>query len=747
MANSNNNGLFMRASQPDDDEDSGPETEDASEVLPLPDSGPNSYANWLARIERAKEVNEDKLEKSGDANQRRYNNQKRTGQHDNEMLVPSTFSRIESKKSLLIAQNPFVNVSAKHPNAVAVAPLMEAVINDFLGAPVPEGVDAFTMFRECLHDTLVPAGFWAAHIFYEAFIPPDAPTKEVQIGTKPDPKWVPPDLSTLPPGQPPPQPPQVPNMETVPNVVFEQYHMDRVSPRKVLWSDTFHGSDYDRSPWVGYHDNMDFYKGKVKWKLPDDFDTFAGPDTDLVDADPKVTGDKHKQIHFTQIYYYASQYDKTVTHPYQIRSLVLVDGIEGAVYHKDLDFQWRDEDGVLGGMVGFPLHIGSLRAVSDSAFPQPDATMWKYQDTEISDGRTDMKMQRRGSVPTRAANIGLLKEGGLGKLERGIYQGILPFPAECFGDGGKFIRVDVVPQAQFPQINMDFDSISNRDMDAVAGLGSAPSGSIPSGTTSTSATQAGAAQSASGSRIGLERNVLYHWYARAVQKLSVLLQHFMTESQFVTMLDDNGAKQLVEWSKDNIQGRFTFEIEGNSSVDQSEQRNEFMQWYNLVGKDPLMDHKKLDMALCRVFGKNPQDFLAPPPPAPEPPKPALPHGITLTLKGSDCNPLSPEWPILLALLEAAGIALPPAVLQAAQAQAAHTGLPVAATGQQPPPPPGPMLPPKNPGGPGAPPPLPIGPQVGQPVPEHGSADKASPIDKHAEDRTGNLPGPHILSHK
>ena len=743
----------------DDDLDTNQaEDPEADGVLPLPETGPNSYENWIARVEQAKETNEDRIQKSGDAAQRRWDNKPRRGsdlQHTEDMYVPSTYSRIEQKKASFISQNPYVNVSAKHPDAVAVAPLMEAIINDQLGAPQPEGVDAMVMLRECMHDVLVPAGFFGCHIGYEAFIPPKQPTKQIQQGMKPDPNWKPPAPAPVgpgvPPGQvppPPPQPPMIPNMVEVPNIIFERYFMDRVSPRKLLWSDDFRGSDYDRSSWVACHGNMDFFKAKLKWKLPDDFEAFSKRDEDIVCAeDNKLKTDKKKQIHYYIIYYNACTFDKTVTHPYKIRTLVLVDGIKEAVYHKDCDFQWENEDGTLGGMMGYPLHIGALRAASDTAFPRSDADIWKYQDEEISEGRTDMKLQRKGNVPGRAVDISKLKEGGFAKMERGIYQALMPFGKECFEDG-KFTAIYPIPQVPYAQENFTFDNLANRDMDAAAGLGSAPGGAIPQGTTSTSATQAGAADNASGSRMGLERNVFYHWYARGVQKLSVLFQHFMDNDQYVAMLDKNGAQVLQQWNKNNIQGRFTFEIEHNSSIDQSEQRNEFMQFYNLTAKDPAFNHHELDMELVSLFGKDPQKMMAPPPNPPPPPTPALPHGVTLTLDEKGLNPLNPAFPIIMAMITQLGIVVPPTAIAQAQQQAAKTGLPTAAAGnvvngavQTAPPAPAPGGPPPiGPGGPGAPPPM----MMPQPAPQQmgeGSATKAEPASKKAFERSGEMPGP------
>jgi hypothetical protein len=717
------------------------------DVLPMSAKGPNSLAEWRSRIKQSQTVIED-LQPLWDGNARRYAVKKRSTQDTEEILVPTIFKNVEQKKSQLMAQTPHVVVTPQHPDSVAAAPLFEAVLNERLAAPAPYGVDLMTAMEECLSDLLVPAGLCALHIGYEPTI--DG-VKEVQTGTKPDPSWTPPDPATLPPvlpgmpPPPPPQPPMVPVMATIPNVIFEKYYMDRLSPSKLLIPEEFTGSDFDRAAWLGFEGILDFPLAKRKWpKAPwDDFDSFVSSDDHLINADgdgrSQMTAPR-KRVRYYLIYYRTAVFDKTVAHPYAMRLLVLVDGMKDTpACHQDSPFQWKNDDGSLGGMLGFPVHVGGLRYVSDSAYPPSDATMDRWQADEIDDGRSMMKLQRRRNIPVRLGDESKLGEGGVAKLEKGIWQSIILLKADAFADGQMPIKD--VQQAAFPQENFTFDTLANRDSQATWGLGSAPGGSIPSGTASTSATQSSAAQASSASRIGRERNRLMTFLARGIEKLSILYQRFLTDDQYVQMIGPDGAQTLVAYNKSHIIGKFGFRILENSSVDQAEMRNDELQWYNLVSKSPSINHQALDMELVKSMGRDPAKLILPPQPPP-PPAPALPHGIALSVDEKSLNPLNPAFPIVIALLKAAGVVIPDQAIAQAQSQSAKTGLPTAdagnVSGGQVPPPPPPMPPPGGPmpPGPGAPPPG--GPQL-----QHDGAPKANVVDDHAFQRSGALNGPKV----
>src|SRR5581483_4575408 len=326
----------------------------------LPMKGANSFKKWLGRIDASQQKIAD-LKPEWDRNLRRYLNKKRETQRDDEMLVPTLYQRVEQKKAWLLPATPTVVASAKHPDAEPVAPLVEAVLNDVLTAPQPHGVDAMIALEEVMCDMLAGSGIFAVSIGYENVI--DG-TKQIQTGQQPDPNWVAPDPSMLPPNTPPPQPPMVPTFETVPNVVAETYYLNRLSPAKLLVPDDFTGADYDRAAWLGFEFLIDEHLAKAKqWNIPDDYDSFVMDDDDdaLLNAGSREhtrSGDNRQKIRGFCIFYKAAIFDPSVKNPYQQRLLIILEDLKKPVEHKDSPYQWLEPDGTLGGMVGFPIHVG-----------------------------------------------------------------------------------------------------------------------------------------------------------------------------------------------------------------------------------------------------------------------------------------------------------------------------------------------------------------------------------------------------
>jgi hypothetical protein len=693
--------------------DSGDEqTPPNPDVLPLPKKGMNSMGAWKSRIKGSQKIIEDFSPEWND-NQRRYLAERQ--KDDDNVTVPTLFQRTEAKKSQLAAQSPKVVVSGSLPGLDQAAKLFEEVLNEQLYMAVPDGVDAMTALDEVLSDALVPSGIFAVKIGYENVIDGE---KQVQVGQIPDPNFVPNPM--LPPEQ--QQPPMVPQMETVPNVIFERLFMERLSPSKLLIPEEFRGSNYDLANWLGEEALLDWNIAKRAFIFPDDFNHFVSDDEHIIGKDKNpisFTSDKRKLVRLFIIYYKSAVFDDTVKHPWKQRCLVLVDGLDEPVKHEDSKYQRTAPDGTLTGMIGFPIHIGTLRSASDTAFPPSDASYSVHQEVEINDARTDMKLQRKRAIPMRLGDLGVLGPDGLAKIEKGEYQSIIP--VATLQD---VKPIQVVDQAHYNQENFSINTVVQQDLDATWALGANPSGAV-TGPASTSAAATGAANQASANRIGRERNKFMRWYARGVEKLASLIQLFATDTAYVHSVGPEGAQILKAWSKDDIQGRFSFRILPNSSVDVSEQRQDFLAYYNLVAASPNVNRLELDTTVSRLFDQDPQKVIAQPQPPPPPP-PALPHGITLNLNGKDLNPLVPEFAMIVQLLKASGVAIPDDAIAQAQAQAAKTGMPVTEVTPSAPPP-------------GAMPPA--GPGAGPEAP--GSVEKVQPLDKHQFDNTGELPGPRV----
>ncbi len=590
---------------PDPDEQDPSENPDYA-ILPLDDDGPNSYAAWKGAIDKAQQTITDLLP-AWDARQRQYLNDTHLapkGSRDH-LKIPACYTYTEQKKSQLVAQLPRLVVTAKRPDSAAAAPLVQAIMNHLVSMPQPEGVDAMAMLRQVQHDALVPSGIFGCHIGYEMV---QDGTKTMQTGTQPPP---PPD-PLAPPGTPPPD--GEPLMTEVPNVVYERYFMDRITMAKALIPDGFDQSvDYDRAPWLGFEFIDDLNLARVLWPvIPDDFEGLVGEDRHVINADGEehrsTAPDRRKLVKGWQIYYRTAIFDPTEKHPYKFRKLVLIQGLKKPVCHEDSKYQWLEPDGTLGGMIGFPIHFGALKCVSDSAFPPSDTAFAMDLFQEINEGTSLMRQNRKRNVPQRVANKATMKEDDLSGFEKGITQAIIPVSAPNFIDG-KFVGIQAVDQSHFPQENFSFFSIATRGLQETYGLGAAPTGALPEGTASTSATQAGAAQTSSASRVGLDRNVLMAWYARACEKLLPLVQRFMTTPQYVNLLGPNDAMVLTQWTKDNIQGKFAFSVLPNSSVDLTEQRQEEMSWYAIAAKSENVNRRELDIELTRAFGKDPARII------------------------------------------------------------------------------------------------------------------------------------------
>ncbi|MGV1037705.1 MAG: hypothetical protein ACOYD0_11875 [Candidatus Nanopelagicales bacterium] len=688
-----------------------------NDMLPL---SPEDVKKWKSRIEASKEMI-DEVKDEWDENVDRYLLKKQRGKNPDDIVVPKDFAFVEAKKSQLMFQTPQVILGPLLPGIEPAVPVFEEVLNYYLGQ---NGVNAKAAVDEVLTDALCPSGIFAIKIGYESTV--DG-TKPMQMGEQPDPNFVAPPM--LDPMAPPPQPPMVPIIQQVPNIIFERYIFERISPVKLIIPTDFKGSDYDKAAYQGFEFLMDLEVAKRAFDLPADFKKFVTEDDRLIGDAEGDKRDKRKKVRGWEIYYKAAIFDPSVKHPELQRCLVLIEGLDKPAKHRDSPYQQWMPDGTLGGMPGFPVHIGALRYVSDSALPPSDCSMSKPQVDELSQGRTDMKTQRRRNIPMRVAELsGVGGVEGLAKIEKNIYQGIIPL------DSINPMPIADVPRASYPQENFEFDKLASRDLEEVWALGANPTGAL--NPTNRTATELAIAQNQSGNRLSKERNRFISWYVRGVEKLASLIQMFADEPDYVAITGSDGQKRIQQWDKTTIQGKFAFAIRPNSfaPLDATQDRADFLQFYNLLANSPNVDRLQLESELVRKFGLDPQKLIKaptpPPPPPPESPK------VSVSIDEKCLTPSNPAFAIFIEILKDKGVQISDASIQAAQQAAAQisnaTGLPVTgAPSAQPPMPPAP----EGPGGPGGPPSgLPPG-RLQE------AAQKATPVDLHQSDITGHRTGP------
>lgn len=682
--------------------------------------GFNTLSSWWSRVEASKELI-DTLKSDWDKNVDNYQVVTTSGLQDGQVVVPKAYSRTETKKAALYFQTPQVVLEPMLPGLEGATPVYEAVLNHILGA---DGVNVKTAVDECLSDALIASGVFGVKIGYETTV--DG-TKQVQVGEQPDPNWQPTPEQVMAAQlgvAPMPQPPMIPQMADVPNIIAERYIFERISPVKILIPRDFKSSDYDKAPWLGFEFVMDFAVAQRAFNLPPDFKGFIGEDDRRLGKTDSQDRPSTKQIRGYEIYYKANVFDPNIKHPDHQRLLVLIEGLDEPAIHRDSPYQQFNPDGSISGMPGFPVHLGTLRTLPDSAYVTSDVGMGKFQVDELSQGRTQMNLQRRRSIPMRVAELaGVGGVEGLAKLEKNIYQGIIPL------DSIDPMPIKEVPLAHFPQENFNFDNLANRDLDEVWGLGSNPGGSL--NPTNRTATEIAVASNNSSTRLQKERGRLLDWFIRGVEKLGALIQMFADEPDYVQIVGDSGAKRLQQWDKTTIAGKYAFRIKPNTSdpVDLAQERQQFLQMYNLAANSPFVNRQELDAELLRKFDLDPARFAKKP--EPPQPKPKDEPRVSVSIDENGLDPLQPAFPVVVEILRSQGVQISDQAVQAAQQHVAQFGMPPAqATPAQQQPPQGP------PQGGG-----PSGPPQGPPQRPNGAATPVQPINKHATDVTGKRTGP------
>jgi hypothetical protein len=175
----------------------------------------------------------------------------------------------------------------------------------------------------------------------------------------------------------------------------------------------------------------------------------------------------------------------------------------------------------------------------------------------------------------------------------------------------------------------------------------------------------------------------------------LILVYGNNTDQMIEIVGPQNLPRLKSWNLDQIQGRYAFSLRPDSSVrlDAAQQRAFALQFFNLTQNAQGINHEKNLEELIRDFNKDPADLVLPPqqppPPRPEPPK------VSVTIKGEDLDPSSPQYPNICTLLQATGV----------NEQA--------------------LLPQARP--------------VNTPPPPHKAAPTVAPVSKHQADLTGRLP--------
>lgn len=653
-------------------------------TLPLPAEGPGSLSAWVAAI-NTDETLRKKKEPLWKENIRRYKADKgptlgKFGIAGRETIsVNIDYANTEQKKALLFFQSPELQLNAKRVDDVQAAPLAQAVINYTLS----HDIDVLATVDQVLTDLICPAGLGVSVIGYEAYT--GEPITEPVIGPDGQPVI---DPAT---GQ--------PQVQTIPNILHEAYFWERETPAKVLIPASFTGSDYDKAPYLGREILMDKDRFKARYGV-DPSGSATNQDDNRLVTDPDAQATRN-MVRVYEIWYRSHLFRDDVSDPERFTQLILAKGTgrgqaAQVIVHRDSPYQVVDGRGkFIRGMKGNPIHILTLRYVSDDPYPPSDCSMSRNQVDELSLSRSQMVQQRRRNLPLRWVNTALdpAAKQTVERLEKGEIQGIIPLN----GDGSQIIGS--VQQSGFPRENFTFQDIIERDIAREWALGANQNGTP---TDAGTATEAQIMQQNTDSRLAAERAKVLRWYVKGAEKVFALMQLFSDDEQFVPVIGQDGSEILKAWNKTAINGLFRFEARPDSTIrmDASQERELFLRLYNLAANDPNFNRIELDRMMAQKFHLDPGRVVVQQPPQPPPDKPK----VSVSVTGADLNPTLPQFPAVEELLKANGVELSPDV--------AETGKMIAQ-----------MFPEMQPHG--------------------GRANQVETIDKHAADRSGERTGPKV----
>ncbi len=659
---------------------------------------PVNAGAWKARIQACKNLKR-KLIPSWSTNiDYRRGKPYSTSSDEDRISVPSDWIYTKAKQASLFSQVPQIRVN--HPPQTAVGDTawihaFEQRLNDTL---VTAGIES--AMEECLPDCINAAGIGAVLVSHEVL------TEDVEIpGT---------DLSVFPPevaaeieasGFLPDGTPFEPST-TVPRVCDRRYLIERISPADLLWPVNFTSSDWDKAPWLGRTNRVNWAEAQQMFKLTDEEKNAACGDMrqphERLNNDTEIDRRSNDEVvQFDEIFYWDHKYDSNVKSYNTICRLVFVPGREEPVVNETWSGQKADGPAVVGALK-FPIRVLTLTYITDDTIPPSDSAIARPQVDELNKSRTQMMMQRAFSYPVRWFNSDRVDVVVAQALMRGTWQHMIPVQGN--GDG----VIGEVSRSSFPQENYTFDNVIKSDQTEAWSIGPNQSGTFASGRQS--ASESKIVQTNYSTRISKERARVTKFVCSIAEVLGGLLCLFEDPASFGQGFDPMISRALV----------YSILIDSTVIQDTNERREVIKEFVNFTAKSGYLDIEPVLKEYATLCGVDPAVIRAPQPKSPDP--------LTTSFRLSGTEDLLN--PIVLAMLLQSGQGPKPEMIEQAKQMIASVAQFLMAvkplTAEQVPATPMPTEPPTAPPvgppmggqGPVGPPPMggPMGPQGAPPAP-------------------------------
>jgi hypothetical protein len=501
------------------------------------------------------------------------------------------------------------------------------LLNEHLGL---DGVNARSLARQAIFDNLL-FGCGPTVMGYRAYTQ-DTPTTDPVTG----------------------------EVTVVPVPIKTELYWEKLSPKAFLIPHDFTSTEFDKAPWLCYRlPQMSLIEAKRLYgaAIPEDFKGSGSGEEgkfrqgDQADGLPGVD-----TVSGVCLYYRTAIYDAAIVHPDHLTCLILIDGIAEPVKHEPAAFQTFDAQGKLtpDSLIGYPIHPLVVRTLTDAAYVPSDVTMSLPLVKELDAFREQMVSQRKATLLHYFYNTDTMPTEALEQATDDSVGGLVGLPGAAFADPNGPIRA--FPHGPYPRENFQFNDYLDNDLARTHAVDATSSGtSAESGLT---ATEANLRQANVNVRLGWEQGFVADWFVSGATKFATLMQKFLAVEEATDIIGQPKAQLWDAWRRQSP-ARLSFTMAPDSSLrnDTPLARKQLQEVFTYLANDPSLNRSYLTRKLLEKFHLDPAQAVLPQAQVPQP-KPAPPT-LSLSFKGEDLNPLSPQSPIVIDLLTKAGVQIDP----------------------------------------------------------------------------------------
>lgn len=578
---------------------------------------PEQLTQWRADIESARETRKT-VQAWWDANVAAYAPKPSDDpeSYGGTLNTNRDFTLVERKKADLFYQVPEVQ-AIPQPLMVGQEAIL-AIHTDILNAKVGiYGIDGKDLVHRVLFDVLCPSGTGFTVMGYDQ-TSVSVPTVDPMTGQPVD----------------------------APVPIHSEVFWHWISPKQMLIPSSFRSTRWDEAPWLGFECEWPRAVAVSKGWIGEDFK--SGESDKELYFDYGFDGQKADIVKGCVLFYKSHLYRPDRPHPHHLSHLILIDGVDQPVEHKDCPYQDVTEQGGLSPMSlrGFPIHPLTIRPMSDTAYVPSDCTMGRPIVNELNAFRGQMLDQRRANVLRWMYNTDTLPTDALEKIVKSPTGGFIGVPGEAFvGEGS----VKELPHGTMPRENFTFNDYLDNDLARTHALDASQSGADSTG--DQTATEANLRQANTNARLGLERGVVLDWWIKGCAKFSMLLQRFLTVEEAAQIVGPQKAQAWDQWRM-QVPAPLAFKALPDSAQrnDLASERKRALDEYAFFAKDPSINRQMLLQHLLPKLHYPPEILnTKPPEQKPEPPK------ITLSIASTDLDPMQPAYGNIYQILTQQGV--------------------------------------------------------------------------------------------